>query len=103
MDGFHIIDIAERDEISPLDTPVQYIASVGPARAAMLERLELRKRGRETRRTEYGFSGHRSLADIAIGKWRPLSLQFPPRTLADCGSKRYLSGSFLSPTRTVPT
>ena len=42
MDDFHVIDIAERDEIPSLDTPVQFIAGVGPARAVMLERLELK-------------------------------------------------------------
>ncbi len=42
MDDNHVIDVAERDEILSLDTPVQFVAGVGPARAVMLERLELK-------------------------------------------------------------
>ncbi|MBC7820661.1 MAG: hypothetical protein IAG10_27565, partial [Planctomycetaceae bacterium] len=37
-----VIDIVERDEIPSLQTPVQFIAGVGPTRAALLERLELK-------------------------------------------------------------
>ena len=42
MDDEHFIDIVERDEIPKLDTPVQFMPGVGPARAVLLERLELR-------------------------------------------------------------
>ena len=37
-----VIDIAERDEIPSLQTPVQFMPGVGPARAVLLERLELK-------------------------------------------------------------
>ncbi|MFM9963440.1 MAG: ATP-dependent DNA helicase RecG [Planctomycetaceae bacterium] len=37
-----VIDINERDEIPSLETPVQFIPGVGPARAPLLERLELK-------------------------------------------------------------
>src|SRR5712691_2778474 len=42
MDDIQVIDIAELDEIPSLDTPAQFIPGVGPARAVLLERLELR-------------------------------------------------------------
>ena len=37
-----VIDIAERDEIPSLQTPVQFMPGVGPVRAVLLERLELK-------------------------------------------------------------
>ena len=42
MSDTNVIDIAERDEILSLQTPAQFIHGVGPARAGLLERLELR-------------------------------------------------------------
>lgn len=42
MNDSHVIDVAERDEIHSLSTPAQFIPGVGPARAVLLERLELR-------------------------------------------------------------
>ena len=38
----YVIDIAERDGIPSLQTPVQFLSGVGPARAPLLERLELK-------------------------------------------------------------
>ena len=43
MSDTRVIDIAERDEILSLQTPAQFIHGVGPARAVLLERLELKK------------------------------------------------------------
>lgn len=37
-----VINVAERDEILTLQTPAQFLQGVGPARAPLLERLELR-------------------------------------------------------------
>ena len=42
MDDSRVINIAERDEIPSLQTPVQFLPGVGPARAPLLERLELK-------------------------------------------------------------
>src|SRR5262245_24150077 len=42
MDDVHAIEIAEPNEIPSLAMPAQFIPGVGPARAALLERLELR-------------------------------------------------------------
>lgn len=42
MDESHTIDIAERDEIPSLRTPVQFLPGVGPARVPLLERLDLK-------------------------------------------------------------
>ena len=58
MDDTHVIDIAERDEIPSLQTPVQFMPGVGPARAVLLERLELKTGSRLDRKSTRLNSSH---------------------------------------------